>query len=168
MGDSGVGKTEIFNRFPGNTIVSKSRIDIGSKNIEIESKIVVRAQILDISLNRESHPPPISARYRGAVGVLLVYDISDHASFENITQYLKEIQDHADSNIIKELVGNKSDLGHLRAVTTDEAREFALANEMSFIETSAFENLNVDLAFQNILTGIQINRLGISERVYAH
>lgn len=63
--------------------------------------------------------------YRGAVGALLVYDIAKHLTYENAERWLKELQDHADSNIVIMLVGNKSDLRHLRAVPIDEARAFA-------------------------------------------
>lgn len=63
--------------------------------------------------------------YRGAVGALLVYDIAKHLTYENVERWLKELQDHADQNIVIMLVGNKSDLRHLRAVPTDEARAFA-------------------------------------------
>ena len=63
--------------------------------------------------------------YRGAVGALLVYDIAKHLTYENVERWLKELRDHADSNIVIMLVGNKSDLRHLRAVPTDEAKVFA-------------------------------------------
>ena len=63
--------------------------------------------------------------YRGAVGALLVYDISKQATFANVTRWLKELRDHADSNIVIMLVGNKSDLKHLRAVPTEEAKRFS-------------------------------------------
>lgn len=63
--------------------------------------------------------------YRGAVGALLVYDIAKHLTYENAERWLKELQDHADSNIVIMLVGNKSDLRHLRAVPTDEAKAFS-------------------------------------------
>lgn len=63
--------------------------------------------------------------YRGAVGALLVYDISKHSTYESVSRWLKELRDHADSNIVIMLVGNKSDLRHLRAVPTDEAKQFA-------------------------------------------
>lgn len=66
-----------------------------------------------------------AAYYRGAVGALLVYDISKHQTYVNVTRWLKELRDHADSNIVIMLVGNKSDLKHLRAVPTDEAKAFA-------------------------------------------
>lgn len=63
--------------------------------------------------------------YRGAVGALLVYDIAKHVTYENVNRWLKELRDHADSNIVIMLVGNKSDLRHLRAVPTEEAKQFA-------------------------------------------
>lgn len=63
--------------------------------------------------------------YRGAVGALLVYDIAKHITYENVERWLKELRDHADQNIVIMLVGNKSDLRHLRAVPTEEAKSFA-------------------------------------------
>lgn len=63
--------------------------------------------------------------YRGAVGALLVYDIAKHITYENTEKWLRELRDHADGNIVIMLVGNKSDLRHLRAVPTDEAKSFA-------------------------------------------
>lgn len=68
-----------------------------------------------------------SRYYRGAVGALLVYDITKHQTYQNVTRWLKELRDHADSNIVIMLVGNKSDLKHLRAVPEDEARAYASA-----------------------------------------
>ncbi|KAJ1939421.1 Rab GTPase ypt31, partial [Linderina macrospora] len=92
--------------------------------------------------------------YRGAVGALLVYDIAKHATYENVSRWLKELRDHADSNIVIMLVGNKSDLRHLRAVPTEEAKQFASENGLFFIETSALDSSNVEQAFQQILTEI--------------
>ena len=63
--------------------------------------------------------------YRGAVGALLVYDIAKHLTYENVERWLRELRDHADQNIVIMLVGNKSDLRHLRAVPTDEAKNFS-------------------------------------------
>ena len=91
--------------------------------------------------------------YRGAVGALLVYDIAKHLTYENVERWLRELRDHADQNIVIMLVGNKSDLRHLRAVPTDEAKAFAEKNNLSFIETSALDSTNVETAFHNILTG---------------
>lgn len=88
------------------------------------------------------------------MGALLVYDISKHATFENVERWLKELRDHAEPNIVVMLVGNKSDLRHLRAVETDEAMAFSEQHNLAFIETSALDSSGVDTAFQRILTEI--------------
>lgn len=75
-------------------------------------------------------------------------------TFENVERWLKELRDHADSNIVIMLVGNKSDLRHLRSVPTEEAKAFCEREGLSFIETSALEATNVESAFQRILTEI--------------
>lgn len=85
---------------------------------------MIKAQIWDTA-GQERYRAITSAYYRGAVGALLVYDISKHQTYENVTRWLKELRDHADSNIVIMLVGNKSDLRHLRAVPTEEAKSFA-------------------------------------------
>ncbi len=82
-----------------------------------------------------------------------MYDIAKHVTFENVDRWLKELRDHADHNIVIMLVGNKSDLRHLRAVPTDDARGYAEQRTLSFIETSALDSTNVEQAFQTILTG---------------
>ena len=84
-----------------------------------------------------------------------MYDIAKHLSFENAGKWLKEVRDHAGSNIVVMLVGNKCDLRHLQAVPTEEARAYAEKNNLSFIETSALDSTNVEAVFHNILTGEQ-------------
>jgi len=79
----------------------------------------------------------LGSYYRGAVGALLVYDISKLSTYENVVRWLKELRDHADSNIVIMLVGNKSDLRHLRAVATDEAKAFAGTTTFPFVPVRA-------------------------------
>lgn len=116
-------------------------------------KKTIKAQIWDTA-GQERYRAITSAYYRGAVGALLVYDIAKHLTYENVERWLKELRDHADTNIVIMLVGNKSDLRHLRAVTTEEAKAFSERNSLSFIETSALDSTNVETAFTNILTEI--------------
>ena len=106
-----------------------------------------------MAAGQERYRAITSAYYRGAVGALLVYDIAKHVTFENVDRWLKELRDHADHNIVIMLVGNKSDLRHLRAVPTDDAKGYAEQRALSFIETSALDSTNVEQAFQTILTG---------------
>ncbi|RPA84745.1 putative ras GTPase Rab11 [Ascobolus immersus RN42] len=156
IGDSGVGKSNLLSRFTRNEFNLDSKSTIGvefaTRSIQVDSK-TIKAQIWDTA-GQERYRAITSAYYRGAVGALLVYDISKHITYENVTRWLKELRDHADSNIVIMLVGNKSDLRHLRAVPTDDAKAFAAENNLSFIETSAMDASNVELAFQNILTEI--------------
>ncbi|CAO1635130.1 unnamed protein product [Sympodiomycopsis kandeliae] len=156
IGDSGTGKSNLLSRFTRNEFSLESKSTIGvefaTRSIAVDSK-TVKAQIWDTA-GQERYRAITSAYYRGAVGALLVYDIAKHPSYVNVSRWLKELRDHADSNIVIMLVGNKSDLRHLRAVPTEEAKSFAAENNLSFIETSALDASNVEQAFQNILTEI--------------
>lgn len=95
-----------------------------------------------------------SAYYRGAVGAMLVYDITKRQSFDHMARWLEELRGHADKNIVIMLIGNKSDLGTLRAVPTEDAQEFAERENLYFMETSALQATNVESAFMTILTEI--------------
>ncbi|KAJ6571176.1 ras family-domain-containing protein [Mycena capillaripes] len=156
IGDSGVGKSNLVSRFTHNEFHLESKSTIGvefaARSIDVDGR-TVKAQIWDTA-GQERYRAITSAYYRGAAGALLVYDIAKHATYVNATRWLKELRDHADSNIVIMLVGNKSDLKHLRAVPTDEAKAFATENGLSFMETSALDASNVDGAFQTILTDI--------------
>uniref|UniRef100_A0AAY5K2D2 small monomeric GTPase n=1 Tax=Esox lucius TaxID=8010 RepID=A0AAY5K2D2_ESOLU len=171
IGDSGVGKSNLLSRFTRNEFNLESKSTIGvefaTRSIQVEGK-TVKAQIWDTA-GQERYRAITSAYYRGAVGALLVYDIAKHLTYENAERWLKELQDHADSNIVIMLVGNKSDLRHLRAVPTDEARAFAEKHGLSFLETSALDSSNVELAFQTILTAIYniVSQRQISSRTDA-
>jgi len=156
IGDSGVGKSNLLSRFTRNEFNLESKSTIGvefaTRSIQVDGK-TIKAQIWDTA-GQERYRAITSAYYRGAVGALLVYDIAKHLTYENVDRWLRELRDHADANIVIMLVGNKSDLRHLRAVPTEEAKSFAESNQLSFIETSALDSTNVETAFHNILTEI--------------
>merc|ERR1712039_1147924 len=156
IGDSGVGKSNLLSRFTRNEFHLDSKSTIGvefaTRSIQHDGK-TIKAQIWDTA-GQERYRAITSAYYRGAVGALLVYDISKQITFENVERWLNELRDHADSNIVIMLVGNKSDLKHLRAVATEDASQFSEKHGLSLIETSALESTNVEEAFQKILTEI--------------
>ncbi|KAI5057610.1 hypothetical protein GOP47_0027625 [Adiantum capillus-veneris] len=156
IGDSGVGKSNLLSRFTRNEFSLESKSTIGvefaTRTITVDTKLI-KAQIWDTA-GQERYRAITSAYYRGAVGALLVYDITRHATFENVERWLKELRDHTDSNIVVMLVGNKSDLRHLRAVSTEDGQSFAESESLYFMETSALESTNVENAFQQILTQI--------------
>ncbi|XP_075477006.1 ras-related protein RABA1f [Primulina tabacum] len=159
IGDSGVGKSNLLSRFTRNEFSLESKSTIGvefaTRSIRVDEK-VVKAQIWDTA-GQERYRAITSAYYRGAVGALLVYDVTRHVTFENVERWLKELRDHTDSSIVIMLVGNKADLRHLRAVSTEDATAFAQKENTFFMETSALESMNVENAFTEVLT--QIHRV---------
>ncbi|CAN8274632.1 unnamed protein product [Cochlearia groenlandica] len=156
IGDSGVGKSNLLSRFTRNefSIESKSTIGVefATKSVNVDDKII-KAQLWDTA-GQERYRAITSAYYRGAVGALLVYDLTRHITFENVERWLKELRDHTDSNVVIMLVGNKADLRHLRATQTEEARSFSERENMFFMETSALDATNVEEAFTYVLTQI--------------
>ncbi|MBA0589301.1 hypothetical protein Gorai_018057 [Gossypium raimondii] len=85
---------------------------------------------------------------------MLVYDISKRQTFDHIPRWLEELRGHADKNIVIILIGNKSDLENQRAVSTEDAKEFAQKEGLFFLETSALEATNVEVAFLTVLNEI--------------
>ncbi|KAL5137510.1 Ras-related protein RABA4d [Glycine soja] len=156
IGDSAVGKTQLLARFAKNQFSVDSKATIGvefqTKTLIIDNK-TVKAQIWDTA-GQERYRAVTSAYYRGAVGAMLVYDMTKRQSFDNMAKWLEELRGHADKNIVVMLIGNKCDLGTLRAVPTEDAEEFAQRENLFFMETSALESTNVETAFLTILTEI--------------
>ncbi|XP_051125612.1 ras-related protein YPT3 [Andrographis paniculata] len=156
IGDSGVGKSNLLSRFTKNEFNLESKSTIGvefaTRSLTIDGK-VIKAQIWDTA-GQERYRAITSAYYRGAVGALLVYDVTRRATFENVLRWLKELRDHTDPSIVVMLIGNKSDLRHLVAVSTEDGRELAERESLYFMETSALEATNVDNAFSEVLTQI--------------
>jgi len=156
IGDSGVGKSNLLSRFTRNEFNLETKSTIGvefaTRSIQADGK-TIKAQIWDTA-GQERYRAITSAYYRGAVGALLVYDIAKNVTFKNVERWLAELRENAANNIVIMLVGNKSDLRHLREVPTETAKEFSEKNNLLFIETSALDSSNVELAFQNILTEI--------------
>ena len=97
------------------------------------------------------------AYYRGAAGIVLVYDVTDPISFNNVTYWLKKIKKHGDENVEIILLGNKIDLINDIAVSAEEAEEVASKNGIKYFETSAKDSTNVDKAFKVLLNNIIAN-----------
>ncbi|KAF3835009.1 hypothetical protein F7725_027567 [Dissostichus mawsoni] len=169
IGDSGVGKSNLLSRFTRNEFNLESKSTIGvefaTRSIQVDGK-TIKAQIWDTA-GQERYRAITSAYYRGAVGALLVYDIAKHLTYENIERWLKELRDHADNNIVIMQVGNKSDLRHLRAVPTDEARAFAeiyrIVSQKQIADRSAHDespgNNVVDISVPPTTDGQKGNKL---------
>jgi Ras-related protein Rab-1A len=133
--------------------ISTIGVDFKIRTIELDGK-TVKLQIWDTA-GQERFRTITSSYYRGAHGIIIVYDVTDRQSFQNVEHWLKEIDKYATGNVNKLLVGNKSDLQSKKVVTYDEAKEFADKHGIKFLETSAKNSHNVEQAFQTMATEIK-------------
>lgn len=157
IGDSGVGKSNLLSRFTRNEFNLESKSTIGvefaTRSVSLEGK-TIKAQIWDTA-GQERYRAITSAYYRGAVGALVVYDITKVESFENVKKWLDELKENATADITMMLVGNKIDLGtQARVIGTEQGKTFAEQNGISFMEASALTSSNVEASFHQILSEI--------------
>lgn len=149
IGNSGVGKSCLLLRFSDDTYsndyISTIGVDFKIKTVELDGK-TVKLQIWDTA-GQERFRTITSSYYRGSHGIIIVYDVTDQESFNGVNMWLQEIDRYATSSVLKLLVGNKCDLTDKRVVEYDVAKEFADANNMPFLETSALDSTNVEEAF---------------------
>jgi len=157
IGDSGVGKSCLLLRFADDTYtesyISTIGVDFKIRTIDLDAK-TIKLQIWDTA-GQERFRTITSSYYRGAHGIIVVYDTTDLESFNNVKQWLHEIDRYASENVNKLLVGNKSDLTSKRAVSFDQAKEFADSLGIEFIETSAKNSTNVEKAFMMMASQIK-------------
>ncbi|KAM7280327.1 hypothetical protein ACFE04_007461 [Oxalis oulophora] len=157
IGDSGVGKSNILSRIAKDEFRLDSKPTIGVefayRNVRVCDKLV-KAQVWDTA-GQERFRAITSSYYRGALGAMLIYDITRRGTFQNIDKWLKELREYGNSDMIIVLVGNKSDLGpQSREVSEEEGANLAETEGMYFMETSALENLNVEEAFLEMVSKI--------------
>ncbi|KAG2667602.1 hypothetical protein I3760_15G123400 [Carya illinoinensis] len=155
-GDSGVGKSNLLSRFAKDEFRLDSKPTIGVefayRNIKVGDKLI-KAQIWDTA-GQERFRAITSSYYRGALGAMLVYDITRRGTFENVKKWLQELRQFGSGDMVIVLVGNKTDLGHSREVSEEEGNSLAEAEGLCFMETSALEKVNVEEAFMHMITKI--------------
>lgn len=123
------------------------------KTIELDGKRI-KLQIWDTA-GQERFRTITTAYYRGAMGILLVYDVTDEQSFQNIRNWIRNIEQHAADNVDKILIGNKCDMVSEKLVETARGQSLAEEYGIKFFETSAKSNINVVEAFTAIATDIK-------------
>ncbi|KAI5061925.1 hypothetical protein GOP47_0022464 [Adiantum capillus-veneris] len=158
IGDSGVGKSCLLLRYSDNlfstSFIDTYGIDFKVKVVELNRKRY-KLQIWDTA-GQERFRTITLAYFRSAMGIVLVYDVTQESSFNNIRYWMKKIEENASGNINRILVGNKADMDESkRAVSFDQGQ--ALANEygIKFYETSAKTDLNVENVFLSIAHDVQ-------------
>ncbi|XP_061343665.1 ras-related protein RABA6b-like isoform X1 [Gastrolobium bilobum] len=156
IGDSGVGKSNLISRFAKHEFLLDSKPTIGVefayRNIRVRDKLI-KAQIWDTA-GQERFRAITSSYYRGALGAMLVYDITKRTTFMNVRKWLHELREFGGEDMVVILVGNKTDLGQSREVEKEEGKGFSEKEGLCFMETSALQNLNVEEAFLQMITKI--------------
>jgi len=146
VGDSGVGKSCLLDKFlddsSTNNFISTIGVDIRSRETVINNK-TVKIQVWDTG-GQQRYRPVLASCYRGALGVIIVFDVTNKISFKNIKQWMVEVEEFAtNTNIPRILVGNKADLTDRREVEFEVAAEFARQNNIAYIETSVMRKSNI-------------------------
>ncbi|XP_038556898.1 ras-related protein Rab-26-like [Micropterus salmoides] len=150
VGDSGVGKTCLLVRFKdgaflAGSFISTVGIDFRNKVLNIDG-VKVKLQIWDTA-GQERFRSVTHAYYRDAHALLLLYDVTNKTSFDNIQAWLTEIHEYAQQDVVLMLLGNKADATHERVVKREDGERLAKEFGVPFMETSARSGLNVELAF---------------------
>ena len=156
IGDTSVGKTNILSKYLTDEFDAKSKatvgVEFGVKNFKIENNIV-KVQIWDTA-GEERYRSITNAYYKGAKGSLLVYDITNKKSFENVEKWISDLKANADEDISMILLGNKTDLEDKRVVSTEEGKDKAEFYQISFMETSALNGNNIQKAFNELIMDV--------------
>eukprot|EP01064_Diplonema_japonicum_P017091 TRINITY_DN25134_c0_g1_i1.p1 TRINITY_DN25134_c0_g1~~TRINITY_DN25134_c0_g1_i1.p1 ORF type:complete len:229 (+),score=49.63 TRINITY_DN25134_c0_g1_i1:45-689(+) len=150
IGDSGVGKSNLMTRYTADEFNVESPSTIGvefmTKSMKAENRDI-KVQIWDTA-GQERFRAISRSIYHGAKGAMLVYDITNQPSFDNISTWLQELRSHVQPSAVIMLIGNKCDLEYLRTVQKEQAKQFAEENNLAFLETSALDSTNVEKAFE--------------------
>jgi small GTP-binding protein len=149
IGTSGVGKTAILKRLVDDVFITDSQSTIGveflATTIDVEGQ-QVKLQIWDTA-GQERFRSIAKAYFRSAIGVILVFDLSQRKSFDDLSQWLVDIRALCDPNAVVTLIGNKLDLVEQRKITSKEAESFAHLHQLAYFETSALAGDNIQEAF---------------------
>lgn len=157
IGDSGVGKSCLLLRFADDSYlesyISTIGVDFKIRTVEQDAK-TIKLQIWDTA-GQERFRTITSSYYRGAHGIIVVYDVTDQESFNNVKQWLNEIDRYATESVNKLLVGNKCDLTDQRVVSYEAGKVLADEVGIPFLETSAKDSTNVEQAFMKMTAEIK-------------
>jgi small GTP-binding protein len=149
IGSSGVGKTCLLKRLIDDQFSEDEVATIGAEYVSTMEEIdgqPIKLQIWDTA-GQEKFRSIAKSYFRHAIGVILVYDISDRRSFDELSSWLNDVHQFCDPNAAITLIGNKSDLAEKRAVTNAEAQLFATNHQLTYLEASALDGANVSEAF---------------------
>jgi Ras-related protein Rab-11A len=167
-GDSGIGKTQLISRYSRDIYDVNSKSTIGvefcSKLLTIDN-LIIKLQLWDTA-GQERYRAISGAYYRGAVGVLICFDITNYKSFQNVEKWLKECKDHnSDADIV--LIGTKCDLEHIRCISYNEANSYAKSKNLEYYETSALNNTGINNMFKDFVFAVHNKKIQQNNEINA-
>lgn len=163
IGDAGVGKTCVVQRFKSGTFFERQHSTIGvdftMKTLTIDGK-KVKLQVWDTA-GQERFRTITQSYYRSANGVIIAYDITKKDTFSNVPRWIDDVQKYAGDNVVQILIGNKKDLENIREVDFSEAQALAAHhNMMECLETSAKDATNIEQVFWRLGTELKRRQTG--------
>lgn len=163
LGDSGVGKTSLLvqfdtGKFQTGTFSATVGIGFTNKVVTVDQS-KVKLQIWDTA-GQERFRSVTHAYYRDAHALLLLYDVTNKTSFDNIRAWLGEIREYAQDDVVIMLLGNKADCGSERVVRKEDGERLAREYNVAFMETSAKTGLNVELTFMAVARELKFRKSG--------
>ena len=163
LGDSTVGKTCFLKRYLDDTFheayLSTIGFDFKYKYVPLKDGKELKVQIWDTA-GQERYRTIAKSYYKGAQGIILIYDVTNKKSFENIKKWVNQIKEEASSKICIVLVANKIDMEHKRKVSFEDGQNLAQSINLKIFEASAKDNINVTEAFQELVEDIYIKYSG--------
>ncbi|CAD8097094.1 unnamed protein product [Paramecium sonneborni] len=152
IGSSGVGKSCMLMRYVDNNFTNNFYntigVDFKIKSIFLENKNI-KLQIWDTA-GQDRFRTITCNYYRGAHGIIIVYDITDRESFDSVKMWMSEIDKYAQDDVIRMLIGNKCDMEDKRTVSYEEGETLAKQLKLQFLETSAKQSTNIEESFLTI------------------
>jgi Ras-related protein Rab-1A len=154
LGDSTVGKTCFLMRYTDNTFqeihMSTIGLDYRLKTMTLNSGKQVKVQIWDTA-GQDRFRAITKNYYKGAHGIILIYDVTNQITFDNVTNWITQIKEEASDKVTIFLVGNKIDDEKNRKVETEEGKKLAEEFKLKFYETSAKIGTNVETTFKDLV-----------------
>jgi len=167
VGDSRVGKSCLLTRFTEAMYTPNSTMTVGidckSKKIQVDDSIM-KLQIWDTA-GQEKYRSITQNFYKNALGVIIVFDLTDRTSFENVKKWIVQIKNNSDLDICMMLAANKCDDELNRVVSKEEIGQFVQEREISWYETSAKEDINVQEIFLSIAREIKLRFFAPNESI---
>ena len=169
VGDSGVGKSCILHHFIFNRFKKDSTqtigVDFSSKNIIINNNVKIKLQIWDTA-GQEKFRSVVKNYYRGAIGVLIVFDLTKNETFSHVKLWLNDVKNYARNECSIIIIGNKNDLNNKRNVKNSFVESFCEENNCLYIETSAINGENINKTFiklsENIMNKIEKGEIDLN------